>query len=67
MTAFRSAQRSFDNESPPEPAHDYTENFSQDRDAYWRWEFVDQNPAVMEAYREWVNARFRAAAKEILG
>ena len=65
MTAFRSAQRSFDSQSPPEPAHDYTENFSRAVDTYWRWEFVDQNPAVMDAYREWANAQIRAAHKEI--
>ena len=65
MTAFRSAQRSFDSQSPPEPAHDYTEDLSPGEDTYWRWQFVDQNPAVMDAYRAWVNARMAAQDKEM--
>ena len=63
MNAFRSAQRSFDAESPPEPAHDYTEDMDAMTYAKWLVLFMDFNDFHRDAARDWICQRMAAQDK----
>ena len=65
MTAFRSAQRSFDSQSPPEPAHDYTEDMAVDDYKDWLLRFTHDNPYFADAARDYICERMAARDKEM--
>ena len=65
MSAFRSAQRSFDAESPPEPAHDYTENLTEDEYMEWLLVFALHNDSFADAARDFINKILAAQDKEM--
>ena len=58
MTAFRSAQRAYDAQTPPEPDHDWTEDMprSEFREYLMVW-FDCATRAEQEAVTEFINAR----------
>ena len=65
MTAFRSAQRSFDSQSPPEPEHDYTEDMAVDDFKDWLLIFTYHDDSFADAARDFINARMAAQDKEM--
>ena len=48
MTAFRSAQRAYDAQTPPEPAHDYTEDMHPSELSAWLLRWFDVAPDVTQ-------------------
>lgn len=65
MTTYRIAQRSFDNESPPEPAHDYTEDMAEADYMDWLLIFTHHDDSFADAARDFINARMAAQDKEM--
>lgn len=58
MTSFRNAQQSYDNESPPESDHDYTENMTESEfRAYLRVYFDMASVSVQEQITDFINER----------